>query len=45
MLFRSEIVIFVEPWVKPMEVPFVVLSKLEKNGTEYTAKSVLLKIE
>ena len=42
---EREIVIFVEPWVKPMEVPFVVLSKLEKNGTEYTAKSVLLKIE
>ncbi len=42
---EREIAIFAEAWVKPMEVPFVVLSKVEKNGTEFAAKSVLLKIE
>jgi len=41
---EREIVIYAEPWVKPMEIPIVVLSKLEKNGTEFAAKSVLLKI-
>ena len=41
---EREIVIYVEPWVVPMEMPIVVLSKLEKNGTEFAAKSVLLKI-
>jgi len=42
---EREVTIFVESWVKPMEVPFVVLSKLEKTGGEFAAKSVLLKIE
>ena len=42
---EREVAIFVESWVKPMEVPFVVLSKNEKTGGEFAAKSVLLKIE
>ena len=42
---EREVTIFVESWVKPMEVPFVVLSKNEKTGGEFAAKSVLLKIE
>ncbi len=42
---ERELVIYAEPWVKPMAVPFVVLSRVEKNGTEFAAKSVLLRIE
>jgi hypothetical protein len=40
-----EIVIYAEPWVKPMEHPFVVLARSERKGTEHAAKSVLLKVE
>jgi len=42
---EREIVIFAEAWVKPMEVPFVVLARVEKSGAEFAAKSVLLKVE
>lgn len=42
---EREVVIYAEAWVKPMEVPFVVLSKVEKNGGEFAANSVLLIIE
>jgi hypothetical protein len=38
------IVIYAEPWVKPMTHPFVVLSRSERKGTEHAAKSVLLKV-
>jgi WD40 repeat protein len=38
------IVIYAEPWVKPMMHPFVVLSRSERKGTEHAAKSVLLKV-
>jgi WD40 repeat protein len=39
------VVIYAEPWVKPMTHPFVVLSRSERKGTEHAAKSVLLKIK
>jgi WD40 repeat protein len=39
------VVIYAEPWVKPLEQPFVVLSKRESTGNEYAAKSVLLKVK
>ena len=38
------LVIHCEPWVKPTEHPFVVLSRSERKGTEHAAKSVLLKV-
>jgi hypothetical protein len=41
---EREIAIYAEPWVKPMEHPFVVLSKREGKNTEHAAKSVLLKV-
>ena len=41
---RREIVLFAEPWVKPMERPIVVLARSERKNTEHAAKSVLLKI-
>jgi hypothetical protein len=41
---EREIVIYSEPWVKPMEHPFVVLAKREGKNTEHAAKSVLLKV-
>jgi WD40 repeat protein len=37
-------VIFVEPWVQPMEQPFVVFARRESTGAEFAAKSVLLRI-
>ncbi len=40
-----EVVLYAEPWVKPMERPIVVLAKREGANTEHAAKSVLLKIE
>jgi WD40 repeat protein len=39
------VVIYAEPWVKPIEHPFVVLSRRESTGNEYAAKSVLLKVK
>jgi len=39
------IVIYAEPWVKPLTHPFVVLSRSERRGTEHAAKSVLLKVQ
>jgi hypothetical protein len=42
---EREVAIYAEPWVKPMEHPFVVLSKREGKNTEHAAKSVLLKVE
>ncbi len=40
-----EVVLYAEPWVKPMEHPIVVLAKREGANTEHAAKSVLLKVE
>jgi hypothetical protein len=40
-----EIFIYAEPWVKPMEHPFVVLARREGKNSEHGAKSVLLKVE
>ena len=37
-------VLYAEPWVKPMNHPFVVLAKREGKNTEHAAKSVLLKV-
>jgi hypothetical protein len=37
-------VIYAEPWVQPMEHPFVVLTRSERKGSEHAAKSVLLKV-
>lgn len=41
---RREVVIYAEPWVKPMAVPIVVLARQERKGTEHAAKSVMLKV-
>jgi hypothetical protein len=40
-----EVVIYAEPWVKPMEHPIVVTAKREGKNTDHAAKSVLLKVE
>lgn len=40
-----EVFIYAEPWVKPMEHPFVVLARREGKNSEHGAKSVLLKVE
>jgi WD40 repeat protein len=40
-----EVVLFAEPWVKPMEHPIVVLARSEGKNTEHAAKSVLLKVQ
>jgi hypothetical protein len=42
---EREIAIYAEPWVKPMEHPFVVLAKREGKNTEHAAKSVMLKVQ
>jgi WD40 repeat protein len=42
---EREIAIYAEPWVKPMEHPFVVLAKREGKNTEHAAKSVLLSVK
>jgi hypothetical protein len=36
--------LYAEPWVKPMSHPFVVLARRESKGTEYAARSVLLRV-
>jgi hypothetical protein len=40
-----EIVLYAEPWVKPMVRPIVVFARREGKNTEHAAKSVLLKVE
>jgi hypothetical protein len=40
-----EIFLYAEPWVQPMEHPFVVLANREGKGTQHAAQSVLLKVE
>ena len=39
------VVLYAEPWVQPMERPFVVLAKREGKGTEHAAKAVMLKVK
>lgn len=39
-----EIVLYAEPWVKPLEHPIVVLARREGKNTEHAAPSVLLKV-
>lgn len=41
---QREVVLYAEPWVKPMEHPFIVLAKREGKNTEHGARSVLLKV-
>jgi hypothetical protein len=41
---EREVVIYAEPWVKPMERPFVVLSRREGKNTEHAAPTVLLRV-
>ena len=41
---QREVVLYAEPWVKPMEHPIIVLAKREQKNTEHGAKSVLLKV-
>lgn len=41
---QREITVYAEPWVKPMERPFIVLAKREGKNTEHGAKSLLLRI-
>ncbi len=36
--------IYAEPWVKPTDHPFVILSRREGKNTEHAAKSVLLRV-
>jgi hypothetical protein len=38
-------VLYADPWVRPMEQPFVVLARRESTGAEFAAKSVLLRLE
>ncbi|MBA4187477.1 MAG: hypothetical protein C0467_05605 [Planctomycetaceae bacterium] len=40
-----EIVLYAEPWVKPMDRPIVVFARREGTNAEHAAKSVQLKIE
>jgi len=40
-----EVVLYAEPWVKPMEHPIVVLAKSEGRNTDHAARSVLLRVE
>jgi hypothetical protein len=40
-----EVVLYAEPWVRPMDHPIVVSARKEGPNTEYAAKSVLLRVE
>jgi WD40 repeat protein len=39
------VVLYAEPWVKPMDHPIVVLSRREGKNTEHAARSVLLRVK
>jgi hypothetical protein len=39
------VVLYAEPWVRPMDHPIVVSARKEGPNTEYAAKSVLLRVE
>ena len=38
---KREIVVRAESWVKPMELPFAVVGRVERRGTEHAAAAVL----
>jgi hypothetical protein len=40
-----EVVLYAEPWVKPMEHPIVVLARSEARNTEHAARAVQLRVE
>ena len=40
-----EVVLYAEPWVKPMERPLVVLARREGTAGEFAAKPLPLKVE
>jgi hypothetical protein len=42
---EREVQIYAEPWVQPMEHPFVVVARREGKNTEHGARPVLLKVE
>jgi WD40 repeat protein len=42
---EREVAIYAEPFVQPMEHPFVVLSKREGKNTEHGARSMLLRVQ
>jgi WD40 repeat protein len=42
---EREIVIYAEPWVKPAEVPFIVMARQESKGSIHGAKGVLLRVK
>jgi hypothetical protein len=42
---EREVVIYAEPWVKPMERPVVVLARSERKNSEHAAPSVTLKVQ
>ena len=42
---EREVAIYCEPWVAPMDHPFVVLARREGKNTEHAARSVLLKVK
>jgi hypothetical protein len=39
-----EVVLYAEPWVRPLEQPIVFLAKREGKNTEHGAKAVLLRV-
>ena len=41
---EREVVLYAEPWVRPMTVPIVVSARSERKGTEHAAKSVTLTV-
>ena len=41
---RRTMVLYAEPWVEPIQHPFVVLARREGKNTEHAAKSVQLNI-
>jgi hypothetical protein len=40
-----EVVLYAEPWVKPMTRPLVVLARREGKNTEHAARAVTLRVE
>ncbi|MEJ5275385.1 MAG: WD40 repeat domain-containing protein [Thermogemmata sp.] len=40
-----EVVLYAEPWVRPMQHPIVVLARHEGKGTEHAAPAILLNVE
>lgn len=42
---EREVVIYAEPWVKPMTHPFTVLSRRESSGKEHAAKPMTLTVK